>query len=64
MIALTGDLSGVIAFFLMLINIPTAILFLIGFAIRKKHANASKVLYILAIVYLIIANGACVTLIT
>lgn len=42
---------------------PAILLTIIGFAIKKKHKKAAKILFILAAVYVIISLGFCGTLI-
>ena len=60
MIALeVGNLNGLV-FFLVLIMIgPPALFSIIGLAVRKINPKASKVMFILAVVYLLIGLGIC-----
>ena len=60
MIALeVGNLNGLV-FFLVLIMIGPPVLFsIIGLAVRKINPKASKVLFILAVVYLLVGLGIC-----
>jgi len=38
---------------------PSIVLAITGLAIRQKHKKAAKVLFILAVVYLIVSFGIC-----
>ncbi|NJM78726.1 MAG: hypothetical protein HC854_02210 [Flavobacterium sp.] len=61
MIALEGnmDLSGLIIFIVFIMIGPPIILTVLGLAIRKNNPTAAKVLYILAVVYLLVGLGIC-----
>ena len=65
MIALeVGNLNGLV-FFLVLIMIgPPILLSIIGLVVRKKNPKASKVLFILAVVYLLVGLGICGSMMT
>ncbi|WP_408033072.1 hypothetical protein [Tenacibaculum xiamenense] len=57
-----GDLSGLVIILVALMIVPPIILSGIGIAIRKKYPTGSKVLYILAGLYLLVGLGICGTL--
>lgn len=54
-----GNLGGLIAFFIAIMLVPPILLIVLGFAIRKKYSTASKVIFILAGLYLVIGLGIC-----
>ena len=54
-----GNYAGVFFMVIAIMIVPPIILSLIGFAIRKAYPDASKVLYILSAIYLIIGLGFC-----
>ncbi|SEB84813.1 hypothetical protein SAMN04489761_1944 [Tenacibaculum sp. MAR_2009_124] len=58
-----GDLSGLVAALVALMIVPPIIFSAIGFAINKKYPKGSKILYILAGLYLLVGLGICGTLI-
>ena len=61
MIYLDGNmnLNGIVIVILAIMLIPAILLALIGFLLRRSNKKASKVLYILAVVYVIISLGIC-----
>lgn len=58
-----GNLNGLVIALLTLMIAPPLILSAIGYAIQKNHPKASKVLYILAGLYLLVGLGICGTFI-
>ncbi|RKE98772.1 hypothetical protein [Ichthyenterobacterium magnum] len=54
-----GNLDGLIFLILAIMLGPAILLAVIGFAVRKKSKKATKVLYILATVYVIVSFGIC-----
>ncbi|UII22302.1 hypothetical protein [Fulvivirga ligni] len=56
------NLDGLVIFFLLIIFGPPLLLVLIGFAIKSNSAKGAKVLFIMAVTYLLIAGGICGTL--
>lgn len=54
-----GDLSGLFVILGLIMFGPPVLLAVIGAAIRKKSKTASKIFYILAVLYLIIGLGIC-----
>jgi len=53
------NLDGLIWLILGVMVGPAILLAIIGFALRKNYKKASKVFFILAVVYLIISLGVC-----
>ncbi len=49
-------------FLLIIVNLPTILIIIVGLSIRQKHEDISKVLYILAGVYSTIMLGICITI--
>lgn len=56
---LEANFDGIIVLLVLIMVGPALLLFGGGFAIRKKSKQASKVLYILAGVYLLVSLGIC-----
>lgn len=54
-----GDYSAIIYFIALIMVGPPILLALIGLAVKNLNKKASKVFYILAVVYLIIGLGMC-----
>lgn len=54
-----GNLDGLVILIVAIMFGPAILLAIIGFAILKKHKKAAKVLFILAVVYVIISLGIC-----
>jgi uncharacterized membrane protein YhaH (DUF805 family) len=54
-----GSLNNVIYYIIAIMFGPAILLAIIGLVIRKKHNRASKVLFILAALYLIVGLGIC-----
>lgn len=54
-----GSLNNVIYYIIAIMFGPAILLAIIGLVIRKKHNKASKVLFILAALYLIVGLGIC-----
>ncbi len=54
-----GNLDGLVILIVAIMFGPAIILAIIGFAILKKNKKVAKVLFILAVVYLIISLGVC-----
>jgi len=60
MIALeVGNLGGLVAILIMIMVVPPIILTIIGFAVRINNPKTAKVLFILAVLYLIVGLGIC-----
>ncbi|WP_130735693.1 hypothetical protein [Flavobacterium sp. J27] len=60
MIALeVGNLNGLIFFFLLIMFGPPLLLGVFGAIVRKNSPKAAKVLYILAVLYLLVGLGIC-----
>nr|WP_309757919.1 hypothetical protein [Flavobacterium sp.] len=60
MIALeVGNLGGLVAILIMIMVVPPIILTIIGFAVRSNNPKTAKVLFILAVLYLIVGLGIC-----
>ncbi|MFV8331628.1 hypothetical protein ACNQGB_09650 [Flavobacterium sp. XS1P32] len=60
MIALeVGNLGGLVAILIMIMVVPPVILTIIGFAVRSNNPKTAKVLFILAVLYLIVGLGIC-----
>lgn len=54
-----GNLDGLIVIMFAIMFGPAILLTIIGFAVKKRHKKAAKILFILAAVYLIISLGIC-----
>ncbi len=54
-----GNLDGLVALIVGVMFGPAILLAIIGFAVRKNNRKAAKVLFILAVVYVIISLGVC-----
>ena len=54
-----GNLDGLVYLFVAIMFGPAVLLAIIGFAVFKKHRKAAKVLFILAVVYVIVSLGIC-----
>ena len=54
-----GNLNGLVLLIALIMVGPSILLTIIGFAIKKKRPKAVKILFILAVVYLIISSGIC-----
>ncbi|MGO4771452.1 hypothetical protein ACEN2I_07290 [Flavobacterium sp. W22_SRS_FK3] len=60
MIALeVGNLNGLILFFVLIMVGPPILFAIIGLSIKKGNPKAAKVLFVLAVVYLIVGLGIC-----
>ena len=59
-----GNLDGLIYLILVIMFGPAALLAIIGFAVFKKYRKAAKVLFILAVVYVIVSLGICGSMMT
>jgi hypothetical protein len=60
MIALeVGNLGDLVAILIMIMVAPPIVLTIIGFAIRSNSPKSAKVLFILAVLYLIVGLGIC-----
>lgn len=53
------NLDGLIFLVLFILLAPPLILFVVGYLIRKKYERAFKILYLIAILYLLIGLGVC-----
>ncbi len=53
------NLDGLIYLILAILFGPAILLTIIGLIVLKKHKKAAKVLFILAVVYVIISLGIC-----
>lgn len=54
-----GNLDGLVYLIIAIMFGPAVLLALIGFIVFKKHRKSSKVLFILAAVYVIVSLGIC-----
>ncbi|WP_303316669.1 hypothetical protein Q4Q34_07640 [Flavivirga abyssicola] len=54
-----GNYLGLFLLVLAIMFLPPLILLIIGLAIRSKNRKTSKILMILAVVYLLISLGIC-----
>ena len=54
-----GNLNGLFALIAAIMVGPSILLAIIGFIIYRKNKKTAKVLFILAVVYLIISFGIC-----
>lgn len=54
-----GNLDGIVILIVAVMLGPAILLAIIGLALRKNYKKASKVFFILAVVYLIISLGVC-----
>ncbi|AXP80671.1 hypothetical protein CJ739_1583 [Mariniflexile rhizosphaerae] len=54
-----GNLDGIFVLIIAIMLGPAILLAIIGFALRKNNKKASKVLFILAAVYVIVSLGIC-----
>lgn len=54
-----GNLDGLLVLIIAIMFGPAILLTIIGFAVLKKHKKAAKVLFILAVVYVIVSLGIC-----
>ena len=54
-----GNLNGIFILIIAIMLGPAVLLAIIGFALRKNNKKASKVLFILAAVYVIVSLGIC-----
>ncbi len=54
-----GNLDGLLILILVIMFGPPLLLFIIGLAVKKQNPNAAKVLYIIAVLYLIVGLGIC-----
>ncbi|CAM1342548.1 hypothetical protein [Tenacibaculum amylolyticum] len=59
MIPLEADYSGIVILILAILFGPPLVLIFLGTLLRKKYKNASKIFYILAVVYLLVGAGLC-----
>ncbi|MBC3845796.1 hypothetical protein H8K90_05360 [Winogradskyella echinorum] len=59
-----GNLDGLLTLIIAIMFGPAILLAIIGFAVLKKNKKAAKILFILAVVYLIISLGICGALIS
>lgn len=59
-----GNLNGMVFVFLLIMFGPPILLLLIGVAVKSKSKKASKILYILGAVYLVIGLGICGSMLT
>lgn len=59
-----GNLDGLLTLIIAIMLGPAILLAIIGFAVLKKNKKAAKILFILAVVYLIISLGICGALIS
>lgn len=58
-----GNLDGLVFLIFAIMFGPAILLTIIGAAVYKKHKKAAKVLFILAVVYVLISLGICGALI-
>ena len=58
------DFTGLFLMIGFVMFFPSILLTIIGFSINKKKRKAAKVLFILAVVYLIISLGICGSLLS
>ena len=54
-----GNLDGLVYLFVAIMFGPAILLSIIGFIVFKKYRKAAKVLFILAVVYVIVSLGIC-----
>ncbi len=54
-----GNLDGLLTLIVAIMLGPAILLAIIGALVYKKHKKAAKVLFILAVVYVIISFGVC-----
>lgn len=54
-----GNLNGLFALIAAIMVGPSILLTIIGFVVYRKNKKTAKVLFILAVVYLIISFGIC-----
>jgi len=54
-----GNLDGLLILIIAIMFGPAILMAIIGFAVLKKNKKAAKVLFILAVVYVIISLGIC-----
>lgn len=59
-----GNLNGLLAIIIAIMIGPSLLLLIIGLAIRKNKSKTAKVLFILAVLYLIISFGICGSMMT
>ncbi len=59
MIFLEANYAGIVYLFLAIMLGPPILLASIGIAYYKKKPNLSKILFILAVLYLLIGGGIC-----
>ncbi len=65
MIALeVGNLNGLVFLLVLMMIGPPILLSIIGLVVRKKNPKASKVLFILAVLYLLVGLGICGSMMT
>lgn len=63
MIFLEPNLDGLVILIILIMFGPAILLAIIGFLVIKKYKKTAKVLFILAVVYLLISLGICGSLI-
>lgn len=54
-----GNLDNLMYFIIAIMFGPAILLAIIGLGIRKKYKKASKILFILAVLYVIVGLGIC-----
>jgi len=54
-----GNYDGIVLLIMFIMFGPPLLFTIIGFSIRKNYPTAAKVLFILAVVYLIAGLGIC-----
>lgn len=54
-----GDFLGLVIFIIILMLAPAVIMTIIGFLLRKTKPKASKILFIISVIYTIISLGIC-----
>jgi heme O synthase-like polyprenyltransferase len=59
-----GNLNGLVFLLIAIMLGPAIVLAIIGFAVKKKNKKAAKILFILAVVYVIVSLGVCGALLT
>lgn len=59
-----GDLSGLFLIIGLIMFGPPVLLAVIGGVIRKKSKTASKIFFLLAVLYLLIGLGICGSMLT
>ncbi|SHG83640.1 hypothetical protein SAMN05444148_1064 [Winogradskyella jejuensis] len=57
-----GNLDGLVILILAIMFGPAILLAIIGFALYKNNKKAAKILFILAVLYVLISLGICGTL--